>query len=69
MLTLEDLEAMRQEFGIAGRRGRGLPYNVRDDLHQVAMLSRFNMSLEKWASLRGVPVEYAKALSRYAAQE
>ncbi len=69
MLTLEDLEAMRQEFGIAGHRGRGLPYNVRDDLHQVAMLSRLNMSLEEWASVRGVPIEYAQALSRYAARE
>ncbi len=68
MLTLEDLEAMRQEAGIAGDRGRGLPYGVRDDLKQVAMLSRFGTGLEEWARLRGVPVVYAKALRRYVEQ-
>ncbi len=68
MLTLEDLEAMRQETGIAGRRGPGLPYDVRDDLKQVAMLPRFGTSPEEWARLRGVSVEYARALKRYAEQ-
>ncbi len=65
MLTLEDLESMRQEFGITGRRGPGLPYDVRDDLKQVAMLHRFGTSPEEWARLRGVSVEYARALKRY----
>ncbi len=62
-MTLEDLEAMRQEFGIAGPRvDGGLPYNVQDDLKQVAMLPRFGTSLDDWTRLRAVPVEYAKAL-------
>ena len=65
MLTLEDLEAMRQEAGIAGRRGHGQPYDVEDDLKQVGMVTKFGRRPEWWARLRGVPDEYAKALRRY----
>jgi hypothetical protein len=71
-LTLEDLEAMRQEYGIAqeeqvpsGER----PCDLLDDLEQVGMLEEVGISLQRWAQLRRVPLEYAKALREYLDQE
>ncbi len=72
-LTLEDLEAMRQHYGIAqeeqappGARG---PYELLEDLEQVRVLKEVGMTLQRWAQLRGVPIEYALALRKYLEQE
>ncbi len=62
-LTLEDLEAMRQHYGIA-QEGDLLEYLV-----QVGMLGEVGMGLERWAWLRGLPMEYALALREYLDQE
>jgi hypothetical protein len=60
-LTLEDLEALRQHYGIAE--------NLLEDLEQVGELEEVGMMLERWAQLRDVPMEYAKALREYLDQE
>ena len=69
--TLEDLEAMRQQYGIAqeedaplGAAGRPT-YALLDDLGQVGMLEEVGMRLKRWALLRDVPIEYALALRDY----
>ena len=69
-LPIEDLEAMRAEFGLAREQlpGGGLPFNLRDDLKQVQQVTDFGMSLEEWAKTRGVPIDYARALQRYLQQ-
>jgi len=72
-LTLRDLEAMRQEYGIAqeeqapGAARRS--YDLLEDLGQVGRLEEVGMRLEWWAQLTGVPMEYAKALREYLDQE
>ena len=68
-VSIDDLEAMRQEFSITGRRGRGLPFDVRDDLKQVQLCSVVGVSVEEWARHRGAPLEYARALRRFLAQD
>ena len=50
-VSIEDLEALRQEFSIA---------NVRDDLRQVQLCSDVGVSIEEWAHDRGVPLDYAR---------
>jgi hypothetical protein len=71
-LTLEDLEAMRQHYGIAqgeqvpGARGT---YALLEDLEQVGRLEEVGISLQRWALLRDVPMEYALALREYLDQE
>ncbi len=60
-LTLEDLETMRQHYGIA--------QDLLEDLGQVGVLEEVGMSLERWAQLRRVPMEYALALREYLDQE
>jgi hypothetical protein len=59
-MTIEDLEALRQEFSIA---------NVRDDLRQVQLCSDVGVSIEEWAHDRGLPLDYARALRRYLDQD
>jgi hypothetical protein len=68
-VTIEDLEAMHQEFSLAGRRGRGLPFDVRDDLRQVQLCFDVGVSVEEWARDRGVPLDYARALRRFLDQD
>jgi hypothetical protein len=71
-LTLQDLEAMRQEYGIAQEEqapGGERTYDLQDDLEQVGMLEEVGISLQRWAQLRGVPMEYAEALREYLDQE
>jgi hypothetical protein len=71
-LTLRDLEAMRQEYGIAQEQqapGGERPCDLLDDLEQVGMLEEVGISLQRWAQLRRVPLEYAKALREYLDQE
>ncbi len=60
-LTLEDLEAMRQHYGIA--------QDLLEDLGQVGVLEEVGMTLQRWAQLRDVPMEYALALREYLDQE
>jgi hypothetical protein len=60
-LTLEDLEAMRQHYGIA--------QDLLEDLEQVGRLEEVGMTLQRWAQLRDVPMEYAEALREYLDQE
>jgi hypothetical protein len=57
-LTLEDLEAMRQHYGIAQE-------HLLEDLGQVGVLEEVGISLQRWAQLRDVPMEYALALREY----
>jgi hypothetical protein len=64
-LTLEDLEAMRRHYGIAQEEEEDLL----EDLGQVEVLGEVGIGLERWASLRGVPMEYALALGEYLDQE
>ncbi len=64
-LTLEDLEAMRRHCGIAQEEEEDL----QGDLGQVGVLEEVGMGLERWARLRGVPMEYALALREYLDQE
>ena len=64
-LTLEDLEAMRQHCGIAQEEEEDL----QGDLGQVGVLGEVGMGLERWARLRGLPMEYALALREYLDQE
>jgi hypothetical protein len=71
-LTLEDLEAMRQEYGIAQEEqasGGEHPCDLLDDLEQVGVLEEVGISLQRWAQLRRVPMEYAKALRESLDQE
>ena len=61
-LTLRDLEAMRQHYGIAQE-------DLLEDLEQVGVLEEVGMTLQRWALLRDVPMEYAEALREYLDQE
>jgi hypothetical protein len=63
-LTLEDLEAMRRHCGIAQEEG-----DLQEDLGQVEALGEVGIGLERWAWLRGLPMEYALALRRYLDQQ
>ena len=77
MITLQDLEAMRQAAGLpsdearlrAARNGGVLAYGLLDDLKQVKQCFELGISLEEWARIRGVPPEYLQALRQYAEQE
>jgi hypothetical protein len=60
-LTLEDLQALRQQYGIA--------QDLLEDLEQVGVLEEVGISLQRWALLRDVPMEYALALREYLRQE
>jgi hypothetical protein len=60
-LTLEDLQALRQQYGIA--------QDLLEDLEQVGVLEEVGMTLQRWAQLRGIPMEYALALREYLDQE
>ncbi len=62
-LTLADLEAMRRHYGIAREE------DLQEDLGQVGVLGEVGMGLERWARLRGLPMDYALALREYLAQE
>ena len=67
-LTLEDLEAMRRAYGIAQEEqgpGGERPCDLQDDLEQVGMLEEAGISLQRWAQLKRVPMEYAEALRDY----
>jgi hypothetical protein len=72
-LTLEDLEALRQHYGIAQEEqtpGAGMrTYDLLEDLEQVGVLEEVGMTLQRWAQLRGVPMEYALTLREYLDQE
>jgi hypothetical protein len=75
-LTLRDLEAMRQHYGIAHEQpqapdapARGRTDDLLEDLGQVGRLEEVGMTLERWAQLRDVPMEYAEALRDYLDQE
>jgi hypothetical protein len=76
-LTLEDLEAMRQHYGIAQEEEQAPPsaaasrrtYDLLEDLEQVGVLEEVGISLQRWALLRDVPMEYALALREYLDQE
>ena len=63
-LTLEDLEAVRRHYGIAQEEE-----DLQGDLGQVGVLGEVGMGLERWAWLRGLPMEYALALREYLDQE
>jgi hypothetical protein len=63
-LTLEDLEAMRRHYGIAHEEE-----DLQEDLGQVRVLEEVGMGLERWARLRGLPLEYALALRQCLDQE
>jgi hypothetical protein len=71
-LTLEDLEAMRQQYGIAQEEQQAPPgaaarrtHDLLEDLEQVGRLEEVGISLQRWALLRDVPMEYALALRYY----
>jgi hypothetical protein len=75
-LTLRDLETMRQHYGIAQEEEQPPPsaaarrtYDLLEDLGQVRVLEEVGIRLERWAQLRGVPMEYALALRQYLDQE
>jgi hypothetical protein len=78
-LTLRDLEAMRQHYGIAqeeekkeqvpGAAASRCTYDLLEDLEQVGVLEEVGISLQRWALLRDVPTEYALALREYLDQE
>ncbi len=63
-LTLEDLEAMRRHYCIAQEQE-----DLLEDLGQVGVLGEVGMGLERWARLRGLPMEYALALRKHLDQE
>jgi hypothetical protein len=67
-LTLEDLEAMRRHYGIAQEEEEE-EEDLQGDLGQVGVLGEVGIGLERWAQLRGVPMEYALALREYLDQE
>ena len=56
-LTIEDLQALRQHYGIA--------QDLLEDLEQVGRLEEVGITLQRWALLRAVPMEYAEALREY----
>ncbi len=67
-LTLEDLEAaMRRHYGIAQEEEE--EEELQGDLEQVGVLEEVGIGLERWARLRGLPVDYALALREYLDQE
>ena len=66
-LTLEDLEAMRRHYGIAQEEEE--EEDLQGDLGQVEVLEEVGIGLERWARLRGLPMEYALALREYLDQE
>jgi hypothetical protein len=75
-LTLRDLEAMRQHYGIAHEQpqapdapARGRTDDLLEDLGQVGRLEEVGITLERWAQLTDVPMEYAEALRDYLDQE
>jgi hypothetical protein len=68
LLTRDDLEAMREEFGAGERDDGGLPYDVDDDLRQMRLAEQTRLNPERWAEARGVPLAYAQALRRFLAQ-
>ncbi len=75
-LTLRDLEAMRQHYGIAHEQPQAPDAPARErtdelleDLGQVGRLEEVGITLERWAQLRDVPMEYAEALRDYLDQE
>src|SRR3712207_4826053 len=74
--TLRDLEAMRQHYGIAHEQpqapdapARGRTDELLEDLGQVGRLEEVGMTLQRWALLRDVPMEYAEALRDYLDRE
>jgi hypothetical protein len=79
-LILRDLEAMHQHYGIAqeeeeeekpppGAAASRRTYDLLEDLGQVGVLEEVGISLQRWAQLRGVAMEYALALREYLLQE
>ena len=76
-LTLRDLEAMRQEaYGTAheqppatGAADSRRMDELLEDLGQVGVLEEVGISLQRWAQLRDVPMEYAEALRAYLDQQ
>ncbi len=75
-LTLMDLEAMRQHYGIAHEQPQapdapacGRTDDLLEDLGQVGKLEEVGISLQRWARLRGFPMEYAEVLRAYLDQE
>ncbi len=68
LLTRDDLEAMREEFGAGERNDGGLPLNLDDDLRSVQIAERVGLSPARWAEARGVPLAYGEALRRYLTQ-
>ncbi len=72
-LLLQDLEAMHQHYGIGqGEQVPGADRRTDDlleDLGQVGVLEEVGIGLERWAQLRGLPMEYAEALREYLDQE
>ena len=68
LLTRDDLEAMREEFGAGDRDDGGLPFSLDDDLHQMRLAVQVGLNLERWAEARGVPSAYGEALRRYLTQ-
>jgi hypothetical protein len=68
LLTRDDLEAMREEFGAGERDDGGLPFSLEDDLHQMRLVGQVGLDLECWAEARGVPLAYGEALLRYLTQ-
>jgi hypothetical protein len=67
-LTRDDLEAMRKEFGL-GVRYEEHSRSLDEDLHQMRRNVRMGVRLEDWATTRGVPLTYARALRRFLDQE
>jgi hypothetical protein len=63
--TKADLEAILGEFDIVERYGRGTACTVDEDVHQIRRNAGLGVSLEEWASARGVSLAYARALRRY----
>ena len=63
-LTKADLEAMLGEFEIAERYGEATS-TVNKDLLQVRRNAMFGGTLGEWATERGVPLAYARALQRF----
>jgi hypothetical protein len=71
-LTLEDLEAVRRHCGIAQEEEEEEEEeeeDLQEDLGQVGVLGEVGMGLERWARLRGLPMEYVLALREYLDQE
>ena len=72
---------MRQHYGIAQEEeeeeeeappnaaASRYTYDLLEDLEQVGVLEEVGISLQRWAQLRGVPMEYALPLPEYPDQE